>query len=166
MHKDFPADAQTPRDKLDKEQNPPHPYWQGAGGYIKVTSYLDYLAIIKDRLWVRVHNSPLVNTCFSALLAQKPDYQFRFHGTHFAAPEQRHGNIKRQRGHSFSNPTSTKAIWLTNSLWVHSAHRGEIRLSFLSFHNFVTTFILCSLSLGYGSVTSDWGQRGDSDWGN
>lgn len=110
MHKDFPADAQTPLDVLDTEQNPPHPYWQGAGGYIKVTSYLDYLAIIKDRLWVRVHNSPLVNTCFAALLAQKPHYQFRFHGTHFAAPEQRHGNIKRQRGHSFSNPTSTKAI--------------------------------------------------------
>lgn len=97
-------------------------------------------------LWVRVHNSPLINKSFSALLAQKPDYQFRFHGTHFAAPDKRSSNRQRHRGHSVSNPISTMVIGLTNSPGVHCAHAGEIRQSFLSFHNFVTKFLLCGLS--------------------
>lgn len=37
-------------------------------------------------------------------------------------------------------------IGLTNSFWLDCAHAGEIRRSFLSFHNFVTSFILCTLS--------------------
>lgn len=51
-----------------------------------------YKRQISFLLWVRVHNSPLINKSFSALLAQKPDYQFRFHGTHFAAPDKRSSN--------------------------------------------------------------------------
>lgn len=68
------------------ENTQPHHYWPEAGRVeLHQSDFPDYLAIIPHRLWVGVHtivHSSQQND-FLALLAQKPDYQFRFHGTHF-----------------------------------------------------------------------------------
>lgn len=115
------------------------------------SGFLDYLAIISKNsllLWVWVHNSPLIDKSLSAVLAQKPDYQFRFHGTHFCSTRQQTEQKTNHRGHSFSNLTPTIVPALTNR-----TAKAQLDDHFSVFVTLSPSSFLL-LSLGCGSATS------------